>query len=1198
MRKANKSLLLVVSIALIIMLSTTAVLLNVSASTKSVTFDFTAIDGFSSWTTSYIEHVVNYDEAKVTFKSADRQSGTITNMPVTKGQSVTCVVNGSKTITAVELVCKQWGSKAQTITLHTSTDGVNFTKTDITSKTFTLSAEDLGEDVVAVQFTFSSTSNQVGIQSLTLTYAEDESIGSCTHEWDDGVVTTEATCTENGVKTYTCANCGDTKTETIKALGHAWDDGVVTTEPTCTENGVKTYTCANCGETKTSSVASTGHSYVDGVCENCGEEQPPIEGTYASGKYYVTFTYNDVQYYLVKGTNQPTLTTDKEVATLLTVTLVAPETYEITDADGNYLYATNTNNGVRFGTTSSSWIYTEVDGVKYFQYNTTSFTRYLTPYVNNKVPQDMRSYQIGTAKTCPVVTLDLYVPELQKAVAYVDEVAYYDLDEAIAAAKGDLDKALVLVADMDYEIAVDSCITIALAEEAIGHKVTFTSTTLSYKTSATYDGDEYEAYAIYEKDYLFSEIANEINKLGLEGIGASYNGTSFAIIAKNAQSISDIVDSFITETLYDVMAQFIPLVAASDEITFEGVTIYNGIFDVDCLHSIFDLNMVTIETIANAESKTIASFNLTVKGGDTTINTVIDFTLGCSDSDFDSIRNSAKKALNYIEFGYVNGEFVVNADFTTLIDQIYANEIAENGIKAVRDEINAMTIKEFIDSLEGKVLVPEYAENQEMFDDLVKLVNKFADRLENTNYKSNLEATMATLDKDSDGIYNANPTFTKQITSLINKFKATVDEKYSDYADIIDIDAIILNKSFSVKANVTVSVFESYTATFVDADGNVIYTETLLEGEVPTFEAEDPTKEATTEYIYVFTGWTDGTNEYGKDEALAALTADTTYTPVFEEIPTESENEDLKFHHAAVVFESSLSIKFYAEKAILDTYNSFYAKVIFKGEEFIVYGEENGDYYQFVFSGIAAKEMTDELQIVLVGEKSVGGVVVTETSEELSYSIRTYALNMLNNSTTSDQFKTLLVDALSYGTYAQIYFDYNKSDLAIKGLTAEQFGYATQEKPALESNYSYTNRDGEVISFRGASLVFGNTINIKYIIDVSAYEGAIDDVVIKFSYVDANTSEVVEKIVSGVEFTENAAYYACELTGLSARDIRTVITAVICDAEGNELSGTLEYSMLTYIYNKSESGSDVSDLGIAAVKYGDSAQNYFGTVTK
>ncbi|GEM_PF-3988486 len=42
----------------------------------------------------------------------------------------------------------------------------------------------------------------------------------CSHTWNSGTITTNATCTAAGVKTYTCTQCGTTKTESIAALGH------------------------------------------------------------------------------------------------------------------------------------------------------------------------------------------------------------------------------------------------------------------------------------------------------------------------------------------------------------------------------------------------------------------------------------------------------------------------------------------------------------------------------------------------------------------------------------------------------------------------------------------------------------------------------------------------------------------------------------------------------------------------------------------------------------------------------------------------------------------------------------------------------------------------------------------------------------------------------------------------------------------
>ena len=44
------------------------------------------------------------------------------------------------------------------------------------------------------------------------------------HQWNAGEVTTPATCTAAGEKTFTCTDCGRTKKETVNATGHSWSD--------------------------------------------------------------------------------------------------------------------------------------------------------------------------------------------------------------------------------------------------------------------------------------------------------------------------------------------------------------------------------------------------------------------------------------------------------------------------------------------------------------------------------------------------------------------------------------------------------------------------------------------------------------------------------------------------------------------------------------------------------------------------------------------------------------------------------------------------------------------------------------------------------------------------------------------------------------------------------------------------------------
>ena len=73
-----------------------------------------------------------------------------------------------------------------------------------------------------------------------------KSIPVKSHSWDAGVVTTPATCTENGIRTYTCAAGGETKTETIPATGHRYGDYKVTKEATIFNTGTESRECQVC----------------------------------------------------------------------------------------------------------------------------------------------------------------------------------------------------------------------------------------------------------------------------------------------------------------------------------------------------------------------------------------------------------------------------------------------------------------------------------------------------------------------------------------------------------------------------------------------------------------------------------------------------------------------------------------------------------------------------------------------------------------------------------------------------------------------------------------------------------------------------------------------------------------------------------------------------------------------------------------
>ena len=81
--------------------------------------------------------------------------------------------------------------------------------------------------------------------------------------WDSGAVTTPATCTGKGVRTYTCTSSSHTKTEDIPALNHSFagQEYVSDNNATCEQDGTKTAKCVRYGTggcTETDTVTDTG----------------------------------------------------------------------------------------------------------------------------------------------------------------------------------------------------------------------------------------------------------------------------------------------------------------------------------------------------------------------------------------------------------------------------------------------------------------------------------------------------------------------------------------------------------------------------------------------------------------------------------------------------------------------------------------------------------------------------------------------------------------------------------------------------------------------------------------------------------------------------------------------------------------------------------------------------------------------------
>ena len=95
--------------------------------------------------------------------------------------------------------------------------------------------------------------------------------------WDSGRVTTPATCTGKGVRTYTCSSSSHTRTEDIPALNHSFAGQAYISDnnATCEQDGTKTAKCVRYGtggctatDTVTDTDSKLGHFFEDYVSDN------------------------------------------------------------------------------------------------------------------------------------------------------------------------------------------------------------------------------------------------------------------------------------------------------------------------------------------------------------------------------------------------------------------------------------------------------------------------------------------------------------------------------------------------------------------------------------------------------------------------------------------------------------------------------------------------------------------------------------------------------------------------------------------------------------------------------------------------------------------------------------------------------------------------------------------------------------------
>ncbi len=304
---------------------------------------------------------------------------------------------------------------------------------------------------------------------------------------------------------------------------------------------------------------------------------------------------------------------------------------------------------------------------------------------------------------------------------------------------------------------------------------------------------------------------------------------------------------------------------------------------------------------------------------------------------------------------------------------------------------------------------------------------------------------------------------------------------------------------------------------------------------------------------------------YGSGQKAIQLYALTTV-----QVPTTTYTTTLtaKFNSASLTIGTDLTMNYYA--TVDAAYTDLKAQFTIAGDIIEVEGklDEKGRY---VFSlALPPQCMADNISAVLLSGE-------TEIAWVSNYSVRTYAINNLNNNP-SDELKALLYELLRYGEAAQQYTDYNTGNLATDGVTMPEAADVSGASNAYELTNHVENGTADDYP------VYITAVGVRF--------ENVNKIYVKFNATAENVFVRISR--GGVVVTDKIALtdtilYTKEIYATAFDDVFTFEIFV-----GETHTQTLKYSVNSYVANRIAAGSSdtMTNLAKALYRYGEAAKAY------
>ncbi len=340
------------------------------------------------------------------------------------------------------------------------------------------------------------------------------------------------------------------------------------------------------------------------------------------------------------------------------------------------------------------------------------------------------------------------------------------------------------------------------------------------------------------------------------------------------------------------------------------------------------------------------------------------------------------------------------------------------------------------------------------------------------------------------------------------------------------------------------STINKYTVTFEDENGTVLQSSEVEYGDLPVYTGAEPTKTATKQYTYIFSGWS---------PEITEATEDATYTANYESV------ENAYAVGNTVSLRDEIAVNFY-----------LYIPDRYTGERKVWFSWGTDDYRMsstvdlnsVSFNGanymascmVSARSMTDTVHMSLTVD---GDEILTNETSIVDYAKKASSIYASNA-----KLRKLLCDMLDYGDKIQTHFGYREDDMAGSYISQIDSAWAAAESPsALDDPTTLGASDLSAYGLRyaGATMSATSQTTIRLFFTVTDQE-KFDDTTVKIGENNAS-------------FLETGTYKYIEITGISAKDIFNSYT--ISFTNGDD-SASAVYSAANY-YNAVVNGNGYTD---------------------